>query len=407
MTNSDGESNKNSANEKSVDDICARSLIEGLADNFSSPTDPHSPPIVLSSVWSCDDTGQADALLNGGLDGYVYQRDGHPNAVQFAAACKALHEAEEVAVTSSGMSAMALAMLSQLKQGDHILVSDQLYGGSTRLLTDEAQRLGITHTLVDMCNLDAVREAVTASTGLVVVETISNPLVRVVDIPALADISHDQGALLLVDNTFATPALCKPLTLGADLVLESVSKLMNGHSDVMLGMLAGRTSQWERVPTALSVWGLASSPLQCWLANRGLSTMHLRIRQCCDNAMAAAKFLCKQSRVKDVQYPGLEDHLDYEISQSVLTNGFGHVVTFQLEGGRDAVDQFIGAGSIPFCPSLGDVMTTMSHPCSTSHRSLTEEQLDSLGLSQGTIRLSIGTESTEYVINCIEAALNT
>jgi len=406
MTNPNGEFNKNSAEKKSVDDICARSLVDGLADNFSSPTDPHSPPIVLSSVWSCEGTGQADALLNGSLDGYVYQRDGHPNAVQFAAACKSLHEAEEVAVTSSGMSAMALAMLSQLKQGDHMVVSDQLYGGSTRLLTDEAARLGITHTLVDMCNLDVVRAAVIPATGLVVVETISNPLVRVVDIPAIADISHNQDALLLVDNTFATPALCKPLTLGADLVLESVSKLMNGHSDVMLGMLAGRTEQWDRVPTALSVWGLASSPLQCWLANRGLSTMHLRIRQCCENAMAAAKYLAQHPRAQNVQYPGLADHQDYEISQSVLANGFGHIVTFQINGGRNAVDQFIGAGSIPFCPSLGDVMTTMSHPCSTSHRSLTAEQLESLGLSQGTIRLSIGTESTEYVVNCIEAALD-
>lgn len=405
MTNSEGESAEKRAESKSVDDICARSLVAGIGEHFSSPTDPHSPPIVLSSVWSCEDTAQADALLNGDLDGYVYQRDGHPNAVQFANTCRALHEAEEVAVTSSGMSAMALALLSQLKQGDHMVVSDQLYGGSTRLLTEEAERLGISHTLVDMCNHDVVRAAMTEATGLVVVETISNPQVRVVDISGLAEIAHAGGALLLVDNTFATPALCKPLNLGADLVLESVSKLMNGHSDVMLGLLAGRTANWQRVPTALSVWGLASSPLQCWLANRGLATMHLRLRQSCDNAMAAAEYLAQHPRVVEVQYPGLADHVDHGIAQSILSGGYGHIVTFRIDGGREEVDKFIGAGTIPFCPSLGDVMTTMSHPCSTSHRSLTPAQLDSLGIGQATIRLSVGTESTDYVIGSLQKAL--
>ena len=405
MTNSEGESAEKRAESKSVDDICAQSLVAGIGEHFSSPTDPHSPPIVLSSVWSCEDTSQAYALLNGDLDGYVYQRDGHPNAVQFANTCRALHEAEEVAVTSSGMSAMALAMLSQLRQGDHMVVSDQLYGGSTRLLTEEAERLGISHTLVDMCNLDVVRAAMTDATGLVVVETISNPQVRVVDISGLADIAHAGGALLLVDNTFATPALCKPLNLGADLVIESVSKLMNGHSDVMLGLLAGRTANWQRVPTALSVWGLASSPLQCWLANRGLATMHLRLRQSCENAMAAAEYLAQHPRVVEVQYPGLADHVDHGIAQSILSGGYGHIVTFHIDGGRDEVDEFIGAGTIPFCPSLGDVMTTMSHPCSTSHRSLTPAQLDSLGIGQATIRLSVGTESTDYVVGSLQNAL--
>jgi len=206
----------------------------------------------------------------------------------------------------------------------------------------------------------------------------------------------------LVDNTFATPVLCRPLDHGADFVLESISKMMNGHSDVMLGLLCGKEVDWERVPLVLSAWGLASSPWDCWLAARGLATMHLRMERAMRNAQLAAEFLAEQASVERVDYPGLLEHPDHELAQRQLDGAFGNMVTFRLRGGRPAADRFISAAKrIPFCPSLGEVVTTLSHPESTSHRGLSAEQRQELGITGGTIRLSVGTESSEFVLEAL------
>ena len=369
-------------------------------------TVPHNMPLYLASVWQCESTEQADRLLAGELDGYVYQRDRHPNADLFAEACQLLHQAERVAITSSGMAAISLAVFSQLQSGDHLLVSNQLYGRTTLLLTSELQRLGIKCSLIDPYDLESVRNAVTSETRMIVVETIANPLLRIVDIRGLAQIAHAADALLLVDNTFATPAICKPLTLGADLVMESVSKFINGHGDVMLGMLAGREEHWSRVAMVNAAWGFASSPLECWLACRGISTLTLRMQQACTTAQAAAELLAEREDVESVQYPGLESHPDHALASEQFINGFGHMVTFRLPGGRAAADKVIASGEIPFCPSLGDVSTTLSHPTSTSHRGLSEQQRVALGITEGTIRLSVGVDPTENVLGNLEKALD-
>ncbi len=368
-------------------------------------TVPHNMPLYLAAVWQCESTSQADSLLAGETEGYVYQRDRHPNADLFVEACKALHQADQAAITASGMAAIALAVLSQLETGDHVLVSNQLYGRTTLLLTSELTRLGIGHTLIDPSDLQGVSEAMTAETKMVVVETIANPLLRVVDIQGLAEIAHQHQAVLLVDNTFATPAICKPLTLGADLVMESVSKFMNGHGDVMLGMLAGKEEHWGRVETVNAAWGFASSPLECWLACRGVSTLTLRMRQASATALAAARFLEDRDDIESVQYPGLQTHKDHQLASQQFSNGFGHMVTFQLSGGREAADRMIASGEIPFCPSLGDVTTTLSHPASTSHRGLSAEQRLTLGITDGTIRLSVGVDESDEVLDSLEQAL--
>jgi cystathionine beta-lyase/cystathionine gamma-synthase len=383
------------------DDICPR------PDQLPpQPTWPYAAPIYPASVWCCESTDQAEQMLNGSLAGYVYQRDNHPNADMFGEKCRLLHQAERAAVASSGMAAMAAAMLSQLKQGDHIVVSNQLYGRSITLLRQESARLGIESTIVDTCDLAATAAAFTQQTKLVVVETIANPILRVADLAALAELAHGRGALLLVDNTFATPALCRPLSLGADLAMESVSKMMNGHSDVMLGVLCGREANWQRVPAVLASWGLASSPFDCWLASRGLATMHLRVDRACDNALRAAKFLSSHENVERVDYPGLPAHPDHELASRQFNGQFGTIVTFRLAGGRPAADAFIKAARrIAFCPSLGEVSTTLSHPESTSHRSLSPEQRSALGITGGTIRLSLGVESSDFVIDALTEGL--
>lgn len=378
------------------DDICPRDV---RAPRL--PTPPHVPGIYPASVYRCAGPDQALAMLSGDTPGYIYQRDGHPNADMLAERCAELHHAQWAVITASGMSALSVAMLATCQRGDHIVVGEQLYGRSLQLLTAEANRLGIAATVVDTTDLAATTAAMTAKTCLLVVETISNPLLSVADIPQLAQLAHQFDARLLVDNTFATPLVCQPLAAGADLVLESVSKIMNGHSDVMLGLLCGMDSSLHiRARDILSIWGLASSPFDCWLAQRGLATLPLRLVRAMDNAQAIASSLCESPVVRQVWYPGLPQHPNHDLAQTQFRhNRFGWVVTFDLTGGLGAAQQFIAAADkIAFCPSLGEVSTTLSHPQSTSHRGLSADEQHRLGISGGTIRLSVGTESLESVL---------
>src|SRR5262245_34955215 len=232
----------------------------------ASPTPPLVAPIDLAAVHQCDSPEQAAAILDGLEPGFVYRRDGGSNADLLAAKCAELHGAQRAIMCGSGMAAMSAAVLALVQQGDHVVVSSRLYGKSLTLLTSEAPRLGIRSTIVDTCDLAATAAAVAPGTQLVVAETITNPTLRVSDIAALADIAHQANALLLIDNTFACPAVCRPMEHGADLVLESLTKIMNGHSDVLLGVLCGRAQLWERVPGIVSTWGLSAPPFDCWLA---------------------------------------------------------------------------------------------------------------------------------------------
>ena len=383
------------------DDICPRPDVLP-----PQPTQPLVPPLYTAAVYRCESIEQADAVLGGKLAGYAYVRDGHPNADLLAEKCRELHGAERAAICSSGMGALAVAVLSQLAPGDHVLVSNQLYGRSLVLLTAECARLGIASTVVDVCDLNAVRGALVRETKLVVVETIANPLLRVPDVTALATMAHACGARLLVDNTFASPAVCRPLALGADLVMESLTKIMNGHSDVCLGMLGGGNDCWQRVPSVMSTWGLASSPFDCWCAARGLGTMALRVERAAANALAAARYLTEQAKVEAVYYPGLETHPDHALAVRQFRGSFGSVVTFTLAGGRAAADGFIRAAhAIPFAPSLGDLSTTLSHPESTSHRGMTTTAREALGITGGTIRLALGIESKEAVLAALAEGL--
>lgn len=366
-----------------------------------------APPIFPATVYRCEDPETAEGILSGNSEGYAYSRDGHPNADMLANKCRRLHGADHATMTNSGMSAMALAVLSHARAGDHLVVSRMLYGQSLNLFTNYVTQFGIRVSTVDTCDLDAVRSSLEDGTKMVVAETISNPSLRISDIAALAELAHARGAVLLVDNTFATPALCRPIEMDADFVLESVTKMINGHSDAMLGLLCGTSAVWDRVRPTQSVWGLSSSPFDCWLSYRGLSTMALRVEKACCNALAVASFLAERSEVIDVKYPGLESHPDHKLASEQLTGGFGTIVTFTLRGDRPAAERFIDAAreTVPFCPSLGEVSTTLLHPQSTSHRQLDAAGLSALGLTGGSIRLSIGVESSRSIMSDLDAAL--
>ncbi|MCP4191884.1 MAG: aminotransferase class I/II-fold pyridoxal phosphate-dependent enzyme [Planctomycetaceae bacterium] len=392
---------------KHADDICPLSQEISLGS-----VRPHSTPIYLASVYQCQDPDQALAMLSGSQAGYVYQRDRHPNGDLLAEKCRQLHQADWALVTSSGMAALSLAALGYLSAGDHVVVSHQVYGRSLQLLEREMARLGVVAAVVDTNDLNQVEAAINDQTRLVLIETISNPMLQVADIPQLAELAHARGARLLVDNTFASPTVCRPLDSGADLVMESISKMMNGHSDVMLGLLCGRDEGGQgeeetRLRDVLSVWGLASSPFDCWLATRGLATLHLRMDRACASAEQLAIHLQQASSVKQVVYPTQADREQRRlVGDQFLENRAGCMVTFTLKGGREAAVQFMhAAAKIPFCPSLGEVSTTLSHPASTSHRGLSAEQQRQLGIEAGTLRLSVGTESTAYVLQAVDEGL--
>jgi cystathionine beta-lyase/cystathionine gamma-synthase len=354
---------------------------------------PLVPPLYQSSVYVIPDLDALDRIYQGQEPGFIYARDAHPNAQQLAAALAALESAAWAVVCGSGMSALSAAVLAVVRQGDRVLASNRLYGRTTQLLTQELPRLGVESATVDASDLDAVRAALEARPRLFLVETLSNPLLRMVDVPALAALCRARECLLLVDNTFATPVLFRPLEHGADLVVESVTKMIGGHGDVTLGVVCGRADLAGRVAQVLTVWGLMSNPFECWLALRGLGTLALRVHAATANAAALADRLAAHPAVTRVVYPGRPDHLDHALARRLLPAGFGSMLCFELAGGREAVNRFLRqAPGIPFSPSLGDVHTTCSHPASTSHRFADPAERAAQGITDGLVRLSVGTE---------------
>lgn len=386
------------------DDICPRHDRPRDVD-AKAPT-PMVQPIHTASVWHCDSPEQANRILDGIEPGYVYQRERHPNGDALAAKLCELHGAEWGEATGAGMAALAAVVLGLLQTDSRIVASSRLYGASLTLLRRESQRFGVRCEVADSCDLDGFERAIGEEASLVVVETISNPTLRIADLPRIAEAAHSAGAVLLVDNTFATPIFCRPLEHGADLVMESVSKMINGHSDVMLGFLGGADQLGKRLHETISLWGLNSPPFDCYLAARGLATLHLRMQRAAESAEKLAAWLREQAGVKHVDYPRLPGGTDFEIAERVLSGG-GSMVAAHLDGGRDAADRFIAAvrEQIPFAPSLGEVCTTLSHPATTSHRSMNESERRQLGFDSGTIRLSIGVESFECIRDAIQAGL--
>jgi cystathionine beta-lyase/cystathionine gamma-synthase len=361
-------------------------------------TFPLVPPLYQSSVFTLPDLDALDRVMNAERPGYVYARDAHPNARQLGARLADLEGAEWGLVTSSGMAALSAILLATLQKGQRVVASSHLYGRTTQLLAQELARFGVEASFVNTSDLAATEEALTRPTRLLLVETLSNPMLRTVDLSALAEMSKRAGALLVVDNTFATPVLTRPLQLGADLVMESLTKMIGGHSDVTLGLVCGRGERVMELAGASSIWGLSSSPFECWLTLRGLDTLELRTRAACDNALSLARWLRTQPGVARVVYPGLEEHPDHELATRLLGGSYGHVLCFDLAGGRDAVNRFMRrAPGVPFSPSLGHTSTTCSHPATTSHRYVSPAERQRQGITDGLIRLSVGVEPTDAI----------
>ncbi|GIW81461.1 MAG: cystathionine gamma-synthase [Gemmatales bacterium] len=359
---------------------------------------PLAPPLFQSAVYTLPDLDALERIMNGEEPGFIYARDGHPNALDLAQQMAALHGADWAMVCGSGMAAITAAILAVIQQGDRIIASDRLYGRTSQLFSQELGRFGVTTTYVDACDLEQVRDAFRDPARLLFVETMSNPMLRLVDLESLASLAHDNDCIFVVDNTFATPILTRPICYGADLVVESLTKMIGGHSDVTLGTLCGQGDWLPQVTQLVSIWGLAANPFDCWLASRGLATLPLRMRAACENAQALAAWLPLQRNVSRVIYPGMSDHPDHALARKFLDGGFGNMLCFELRGGRDAVNRFMRkAPGIPFSPSLGNITTTCSHPASTSHRYVSPAEKKRQGISDGLIRLSVGIEELSQI----------
>jgi cystathionine beta-lyase/cystathionine gamma-synthase len=374
-----------------------------MADNRTPPSDlgvsvPLVPPLYQSSVYTLPDLDAYERIMNAEAPGFVYARDGHPNARRLAAKLAATEGAAWGVICGSGMAAISAILLATVRPGERVVAGNRLYGRTTQLLHQEMARFGVPTTFVDANDLGAVRAALDAPARVLFVETMSNPLCRMPDLKALATLARERDCLFVVDNTFATPALVRPLELGADLVMESLTKMIGGHADVTLGAVCGKGDYLTETMQVVSIWGLASNPFDCWLAERGLETLGVRMRAASSNAAALADWLADQPGVTRVVYPGRADHPDHALAARQLRGGFGNMLCFELAGGREAVNRFMRqAPGVAFSPSLGATATTCSHPASTSHRYASPAEKQRQGIGNGLIRLSVGVEEVEQI----------
>ncbi len=366
-----------------------------------------STPIQPSVVYGASSPDALDAIYEGREPGFTYAREAHPNAELLARKLDALEGGEGGLVVGSGMAAVSAALMGVLKAGDHVIGADQLYGRSLRMMSEELPRLGIETSRVDAGDAAAVAAAIRPETRMILIEVVSNPTLRVADLAGIAALARERGVLLAVDNTFTTPRAIRPFEHGADIVIHSVTKMLAGHSDATLGWVGARDPALrERMRVFAVTLGLTPSPFDCWLAERGLHSFALRYDRAEETAGRLARHLRDLPGVEQVVYPGAADHPDGTRAAALLGRRFGNMVTFRVAGGRAAANALVGAaGGIAFAPTLGDVATTLSHPATSSHRGLTPEAREALGITEGTFRVSVGIEPAETLLPEFESAL--
>lgn len=372
---------------------------------------PLATPIFQTSTFEFETTSQGARRFAGEEGGYIYTRLGNPNTTKIGAKLAALENAEAGMAMSSGMGAVTTVLWTALRAGDHLLADDALYGCTFSYFTHGLTRYGVEVTLVNFEDLDAVRAAIRPNTKVFYFESPTNPNLKLIDIEAVSKLAHEAcpEAKVIVDNTFATPYLQKPLDLGADVVIHSATKYLNGHGDVIAGMAAGSAE----FITECTMFGLKDmtgavlGPFEAYLIDRGLKTLDIRVQKHCDNAMKVAKFLEGHPMVKRVIYPGLESHPRHELAKKQMHNGFGGIVTFELNTTREKSAEFVN--SLKLCTiavSLGDAETLIEHPATMTHSTYTPEALEAAGIGASMLRLSIGLEDAEDIINDLNEGLN-
>lgn len=367
---------------------------------------PTSVPIYQTATFASEDAAELAAVTMGDRPGYAYSRIDNPTVAALGAAVAELHGAEQGLAVASGMAAIHAAFLSVLRSGHRLLVGTVGYGSTRAQVLNAFGRLGVEIVFVDTTDLAAVEAALAAApTRVLHVETIANPTCVLADLPALAELAHRHGALLTVDNTFASPAVCRPIEHGADLVMESATKYLSGHSDVMAGIVVGGAERMAAVRSAQVDTGGTLGPFAAFLVLRGIATLAVRMERHARTAGALAAWLERQDGVSRVTYPHLASHPQHDIARRLLDSG-GAMLSFELAGGRAAGPAFIDALEIAErTASLGSVHTMVVHPPTTSHRGLDERALALAGITPGLLRVSVGLEDEADLVADFARAL--
>jgi len=370
------------------------------------PQPPVNVPIYATSTFEVSDAVELGDLLEFARPGHSYSRYSNPTHAALEAALAELEGGEAALVTASGMAAIHAVVLSLLRSGDEMIMPRAVYGGVIGLARAVLDRSGMTHRAVDPTDVDAVAAAIGPSTRLLWLETISNPTTAVADVAALVQLAHDHDVVVVVDNTFASPALANPLSLGADLVVHSTTKYIGGHSDIMGGAIIGSVARVADARRIVINAGGNASPFEAFLALRGLKTLALRMERHSSNALTVAQALEGAPGVAAVRYPGLASHPQHELARRVLRDGMaGGMLAVELDGGRPAGERLLERVRIAVhATSLGSVETLVSHPASSSHRQLADDELAAAGLSPGMVRVSVGLEDVEDLVTDLAGA---
>ena len=365
-------------------------------------------PIYQTSTFIFDSAEQGGRRFALEETGYIYTRLGNPTTTVLEDKIAALEEGEAAVATSSGMGAISSTLWTVLKAGDHIVTDKTLYGCTFALMCHGLTRFGIDVTFVDTSNLDEVKNAMKENTRVVYLETPANPNLKIVDIEALAKLAHtNPNTLVIVDNTFATPYMQKPLTLGADVVVHSVTKYINGHGDVIAGLVITNKALADQIRFVglKDMTGAVLGPQDAYYIIRGMKTFEIRMERHCKNARKVVEFLNNHPKIERVYYPGLETHPGYEIAKKQMKD-FGAMISFELKGGFEAGKTLLN--NLKLCSlavSLGDTETLIQHPASMTHSPYTKEEREAAGITDGLVRLSVGLENVEDIIADLEQGL--
>ncbi|MCM3636576.1 aminotransferase class I/II-fold pyridoxal phosphate-dependent enzyme [Sporosarcina luteola] len=366
-----------------------------------------SPSIVPAVAYAFSDVESAIETVMGNNDDVYYGRYGNPTIKLLEEKIAFLEGGEAALAVSSGMAAISNALLCYLTSGDHVLVTKDIYGGTHHFLTVLAPRFGIEFDFVDCTDLEVVSAAIKENTKVLYIETPSNPSLTILDIKALSELAHAHGLSVVIDNTFMTPLLQRPLELGADLVVHSATKYINGHGDVIAGLMIG--NQDDITFIRKNLMGDLGQNLNAWdayLILRGIKTMAIRMKKHNENAMAIANFLQQHPFIAKVNYPGLVSHPQYKLAQLQM-KGMGGIVTFELKGDFETAKRFLNQLDLAMISfSLGDPETLVQHPASMTHASIPKEQREKFGISDGLIRLSAGLEDAKDIIDDLNNALS-
>ena len=381
-------------------------LTRGLGASGHESGIPLAPDISPAAVHVYTDLEDYDAVARGDRPGHYYGRNSNSNREMLESAVAGLEGAEAAVATASGMAAIHGAILALAPAPVTIVATRELYGGTAALLRQDLEPAGYEVHFIDFGDVDAVVRAM-PSAGLVVAETITNPLCNVPDLEAIAAAARQHGVPLLVDNTFATPLLCRPLELGASVVMHSATKYLGGHSDLVAGVLAGDAATMGAARARSVRTGTTLGPFEAWLALRGLRTLDVRMKRHSDNALKLAHAMRSMPGVAHVHHPLLEGSHSYAVARRLLPDGSGGMMAFDLAGGRDAVQRMIERFHlVTFAASLGGVETTISYPEITSHRSMSAAERSELGVGPGTVRVSVGIEDPDDIVADFAQALS-